>query len=99
MLEAFARRIGAEAVGTPLEFSGGRATGRLAGAVNTGNTKAKRLSERLGAGELLAAYGDTLADLPMLALAETPVAVRPDTRLKEEALGRGWRVLGDGSDG
>ena len=95
VVEAFARRIGAEAVGTPLEFSEGRATGRLIGAVNTGRAKAERLRERIGAGELHAAYGDTSADLLMLEMSENPVAVRPDPRLRHEALGRGWRVLGD----
>ena len=96
VVEAFARRIGAEAVGTPLEFSEGGATGRLIGAVNTGRAKAERLCERVGAGELHAAYGDTLADLPMLEMSESPVAVRPDPRLRDEALERGWRVLGNG---
>ena len=99
VVEAFARRIGAEAVGTPLGFSGGRATGRLVGDVNTGRAKAERLGERVGAGELHAAYGDTSADLDMLGMSENPVAVRPDPRLRQEALERGWRVLGDGEDG
>lgn len=99
VLEAFARKIGAEAVGTPLEFSGGEATGRLVGAVNTGKAKAERLRERVGAGELRAAYGDTWADLGMLDLSEAPVAVQPDPLLRKEALERGWRVLGDGDDG
>lgn len=99
VLEAFARKIGAEAVGTPLEFSRGEATGRLVGAVNTGKAKAERLRERVGAGELRAAYGDTWADLGMLELSEAPVAVQPDPRLRKEALERGCRVLGDGDDG
>ena len=99
VLEAFAERIGAEAVGTPLEFSGGKATGRLVGAVNTGEAKAGRLRARVGAGELRAAYGDTSADLPMLEMSQNPVAVRPDPRLGKEALGRGWRVIENGDDG
>lgn len=99
VLEAFAERIGALAVGTPLEFSGGKATGRLVGAVNSGATKARRLRARVGAGELRAAYGDTSADLPMLEMSQNPVAVRPDPRLGKEALGRGWRVIENGDDG
>ena len=101
VVEAFARRIGAEAVGTPLEFSEGRATGRLVGGVNTGVAKAERLRERVGAGELHAAYGDTSADLPMLGMSENPVAVCPDPGLREEAIKRRWRTLGsgDGDDG
>ena len=99
VVEAFARRIGAEAVGTLLEFSEGRATGRLIGGVNTGRAKAERLRERIGMSELHAAYGDTSADLLMLEMSENPAAVRPDPRLRKEALHRGWRVLGDGEDG
>lgn len=93
VLAAFARRLGAEAVGTPLEYSGGMATGRLMGAVNTGRAKAERLRERIGSGELYAAYGDTLADLFMLEMSENPVVVRPERRLRERASREGWRVL------
>jgi phosphoserine phosphatase len=93
ILEAFARRIGAEAVGTPLEYADGRATGRLIGAVNTGRAKAGRLAERVGGAEVYAAYGDTIADLPMLELSAAPVAVDPDPELRREARRRGWRVL------
>lgn len=93
VLEAFTRRIGAEAMGMPLEISGGRATGRIVGPMNTGYAKARRLRGRVGAQRLVTAYGDTLADLPMLKLSAEPVAVRPDPRLREEALKRGWRVL------
>jgi phosphoserine phosphatase len=93
VLEEFARRIGAEAVGTPLEYSGGVATGRLIGAVNTGRAKAERLAERVGGAGVYAAYGDTIADLPMLESSEAPVAVHPDPGLRRVARARGWRVL------
>ena len=99
VVEAFARRLGAEAVGTPLEFFGRRATGRLVGAVNTGEAKAKRLRERIGASELHAAYGDTSADLLMLEMSENPVVVCPDPRLRDEASRRRWRVIGTGDEG
>ena len=99
VVEAFARRIGAEAVGTPLEFSGGRATGGLVGGANTGVSKAERLRERVNVEELHAAYGDTLADVPMLVMSENPVAVCPDPGLREEAFRRGWRTLGTGDGG
>jgi HAD superfamily phosphoserine phosphatase-like hydrolase len=95
ILEAFASRIGAEAVGTPLEYSSGRTTGRLIGAVNTGEAKAERLAERVGAAGVVTAFGDTLADLRMLEMSEEPVAVAPDPRLREEAVKRGWRILED----
>ncbi len=89
VLEAFARRIGAEAVGTPLAPGGGG----VAGAVNTDRAKAARLRAFLGGATPAVAYGDTLADLPMLELSQTPVAVHPDIRLRRVALARGWRVL------
>ena len=98
VVEAFARRIGAEAVGTPLEFFEGRATGRLIGAVNTGRAKAERLRGHVGVGELHAAYGDTSADLLMLEMSKNPVAVCPDPKLRDQASRRRWRVLGDGDD-
>lgn len=96
VLEAFARRIGAEAVGTPLEYSDGKATGRLVGAVNTGRVKAERLSKWVGAVRVVEAYGDTLSDMHMLTMSEGPVVVDPDPKLRTEALKRGWRIFGDG---
>ena len=48
VLRLFAERVGAEAVGTPLEFSGDVFTGRLAGPVNTGARKIERLARLIG---------------------------------------------------
>ncbi len=62
VLDAFAQRLGARALGTPLAVSEGRLTGELCGAVNVGSTKAERLHDALGAERLYAAYGDTEAD-------------------------------------
>ena len=93
IVEAFARRIGAEAVGTPLEYSGDRATGRLRGAINTGTTKAGRLTEHVGTARVSIAYGDTIADAHMLRMSKNPVAVVPDDELRAEALENGWRIL------
>ncbi|MFN8540762.1 MAG: haloacid dehalogenase-like hydrolase [Thermomicrobiales bacterium] len=59
VLEVFARRIGAEAIGTPLEVREGRATGRLAGPVNNDAVKVASLRPVAGDGRLVAAYGDT----------------------------------------
>jgi len=94
VLEAFARRLApeVEALGTPLELSAGRATGRLAGPVNVGRTKAERVRTHLG-GDPDYAYGDTLADLPLLLLAANPIAVDPDPRLRREARRRGFEIL------
>jgi HAD superfamily hydrolase (TIGR01490 family) len=39
------------------------------------------------------AYGDSIADLPMLECVGRPVAVNPDARLRGVAARRGWTVL------
>ncbi len=38
-------------------------------------------------------YSDSASDLPLLLAVRHPVAVRPDARLRAEALARGWAVL------
>lgn len=91
---AFAVRIGAEAIATPVEFDAhGRATGRLSSPVSTGETKAARVRAWLGDDVLAAAYGDTEGDIPMLSLAAQPVAVYPDAALRAKALASGWRII------
>jgi len=93
--DAFARRIGAvAALGTPLEFVDGVATGQLAGATQSGEQKAAAVSRRAAGGEILAAFGDTAADIPLLTAARRAVAVAPDKQLREEAQRRGWEIVG-----
>jgi phosphoserine phosphatase len=92
--DAFAARIGADAIATELEVNtNGEATGRLIGSVSTGETKASRVRERLQGGTLIAAYGDTEGDIPMLSMAQQAVAVYPDATLRAKALASGWRIL------
>ncbi|MCS7002170.1 MAG: HAD-IB family phosphatase [Dehalococcoidia bacterium] len=94
VLDAFARRLGAVALGSPVAFDAAdRATGALAGPVNSFRQKAARLAEALDGDILAFAYGDTLADMPMLEMARTPVVVWPDTALARVAKQRGWRLL------
>ena len=38
-------------------------------------------------------YSDSINDLPLLEQAQIPVAVNPDTRLRQLATDRGWRIL------
>jgi HAD superfamily phosphoserine phosphatase-like hydrolase len=94
VLRAFAARMGAEAVGTPLRFEGDRFTGRLAGPVNTGRVKVERLARRIGTATVGRAYGDSIADLALLEAAASAVAVTPDRTLAAIAAERGWRVIG-----
>lgn len=93
--DAFARRIDAgHAIGTPLELRDGLATGRLAAPVGSGAQKAAAVVAQAGGGAVLAAFGDTAADIPLLELADRPVAVAPDARLLRIARERRWEVLG-----
>lgn len=92
--DAFARRVGADAaLGTPVEVRDGKLTGRLLRPTQTGDAKAAAVLEAAAGGEVLAAFGDTVADVPMLRLAARAVAVAPDAGLRREAAARGWEIL------
>lgn len=93
VLEAFAWRLEAEAVGTQLEVVSGRLSGRLSGPVNVGTHKAKTLRAFLGKAVLERAYGDTIPDAPMLHQAHVAVAVHPDAKLEKLARENDWRIL------
>jgi phosphoserine phosphatase len=92
--EAFAHRIDADVViATPLARRNGVASGGLEARIQSGNAKAAAVLAAAGGGEVLAAFGDTEADIPMLRLATRAVAVAPDRRLRREAAARGWEIL------
>ncbi len=91
--EAFASRIGAHGIGTPLAIVHGRV--RFAETIAAGERKAEKVLSRLGVENVEVAYGDTWADIPLLERAIRPVAVYPDATLKATALERGWEILGD----
>jgi phosphoserine phosphatase len=42
---------------------------------------------------IIAAYGDTLSDLPMLEMSENPIAIYPDAGLRKLAESRGWQMI------
>jgi phosphoserine phosphatase len=90
---AFARRIGAQAIGTPLEIVDGRL--RLASDLVSSRRKIEQVLSRLGVDRVDMAYGDTAQDVPLLEYANHPVAVYPDEALKATALERGWEILGE----
>lgn len=93
VLEAFAERCGARALGTRLEIVSGVATGRISGRVNAGREKSDRLVAAIRPERVSIAYGDSSSDIPMLELSAAPVAVHPDAGLRKLAALRGWRVL------
>jgi phosphoserine phosphatase len=92
---AFAKRLGATiALGTPFEVLDGAATGRLAAPTQSGEEKARAAQACAAGGRILAAFGDTAADIPLLKLAERAIAVAPDSALALEAARAGWERLG-----
>ena len=92
LIEPFARRIGAQTIGTSVEYKNGRV--RVAGELAAQEHKIEQVLSRLGVQRVDMAYGDTQQDVPMLEHADHPVAVYPDARLKAIALERGWEILG-----
>jgi HAD superfamily hydrolase (TIGR01490 family) len=84
------------ALGTRAEEQDGLFTGRLVGDLLHGEAKAaavRELAEREGLDlAQCAAYSDSINDIPMLSLVGRPVAVNPDSALRDEANRRGWEI-------
>ncbi|MCL2138172.1 MAG: HAD family phosphatase, partial [Treponema sp.] len=80
-----------------LEFSGGRATGRLMGNSLFGQKKKEAVQKWLEENKIhpseSCCYSDSYTDIPLLNLCGKPVAVNPDRFLKKEALQCGWEIL------
>jgi len=92
-VEAFARRFGARAIGTPVEFVDRRV--RLASDLVASKRKIEQVLNRLNVDRVDYAYGDTMMDVPLLEHAAHPVAVYPDAKLRLLAQERGWEILGE----
>jgi phosphoserine phosphatase len=93
LIEPFARRMGVEMIGTPVEY--GNSQVRVAGTLVAQERKIEQVLNRLGVSRVDVAYGDTFQDIPLLEHADHPVAVYPDEKLKTIALERGWEILGE----
>jgi len=89
----FARQIGAQVIGTPVEIADGRV--RVVGELVADDKKIEKVLGTLGVNRVDVAYGDTVLDIPLLEHADQPVAVYPDAKLKAVALERGWEIIGD----
>ena len=96
MIDPFAARLGAQTIGTPVEYRNGQV--RVAGELVAQERKIEQVLRRLGVERVDFAYGDTAQDIPLLEHAEHPVAVYPDKNLKAAAMARGWEILGGSSD-
>jgi phosphoserine phosphatase len=92
-IEPFARRIGAQVSGTPVEIKDGRL--RMVGELVSNEKKIEQVLSRLGVDKIDFAYGDTSLDVPLLEHADHPVAVYPDAKLKKVALEKNWEIIGD----
>ncbi len=92
IIEPFAKRIGAQTIGTPVEYTNGHV--RVAGSLVSQERKIEQVLRRLKVEHIDFAYGDTVQDVPLLEHADHPVAVYPDEKLKAVALARGWEILG-----
>jgi phosphoserine phosphatase len=93
IIQPFAKRIDAQAIGTPLEINNGRA--QMVGGLVADEKKIEQVLSRLGVERVDVAYGDTILDVPLLEHADHPVAVYPDAKLKQVALERKWEIIGD----
>lgn len=92
IIEPFAKRVGAQTIGTPVKYADGKV--RVAGELAAQERKSEQVLSRLGVSRVDFAYGDTAQDVPLLEHADHPVAVYPDEALKAVALARGWEILG-----
>jgi len=92
-IEPFARRIGAQVSGTPVEIKDGRL--RMVGELVSNEKKIEQVLSRLAVDKSDFAYGDTSLDVPLLEHADHPVAVYPDAKLKRVALEKNWEIIGD----
>ncbi len=91
-------KIGADGyLCSSLEVSDGIFTGRPAGRLCYGEEKLNRLNgyctEFNTDKSLSWYYSDSISDLPVLSAVGNPVCVNPDSRLRKEALRRGWKIL------
>ena len=91
IVEAFARKIDAKAIGTQLRYEDGKLQG-IELPVNSYQRKAEKVRATFPDARIVAAYGDTMSDLPMMEMSEQPVAVYPDAKLLQVAKEKRWRV-------
>ncbi|HEX6269527.1 MAG TPA: haloacid dehalogenase-like hydrolase, partial [Anaerolineales bacterium] len=72
IIEPFSNRIGAQTIGTPVEYKNGHV--RVAGDLVAQERKIEQVLSRLGVDRVDFAYGDTIQDVPLLEHAHHPVA-------------------------
>jgi len=100
LLNAIGSKIGADrCVGTALEFTNGRYTGRITKPFLLGREKAEKIkafiSQCWASTDLTLsyAYSDSIRDLPTLNLVGNPIVVYPDEQLELLAKQKGWDLI------
>jgi HAD superfamily hydrolase (TIGR01490 family) len=96
--EPIARRFGIEELlACEGELREGRYTGKPTGTLTYAAGKVVRLREWLAeTGETMEGscfYSDSHNDIPLLEVVDRPVAVDPDSRLRDYALARSWEII------
>jgi HAD superfamily hydrolase (TIGR01490 family) len=87
------------AIGTNLEVTGDKFSGKIIPPLPFGREKAKRIKALLKEKNLNInfkesfAYSDSIFDLPMLELVGNSIVVGPDKKLLEIAKNKGWPIL------
>jgi phosphoserine phosphatase len=92
LVEPFARRIGAQTIGSPVEYGNGQV--RVAGSLAAHDRKIEKVLDRLAVDRVDVALGDSYMDIPLLEHADHPIAVYPEEKLKAIAEERGWEIFG-----
>ena len=96
LLRRIASKVGIDtALGTKMHFQNGIIEATRPMDIKTGTDKVNRIREAFPDADLSAscAYADSLSDLDLLELVGEPIAVAPDSDLREIALQRNWRII------
>lgn len=85
-----------DAIGTVLEIEDNVLTGKIVEPFCYGEAKLERLNQEVGAlppGAEVYAYADSISDLPVLEMADYPIIVTPDRKLKNVAEEYKWPII------
>ena len=92
LVDQFADHIEADSIGSSLIYRENKLTGVVI-PINAYQQKADNILTRYQNEKIVAAYGDTISDLPMMELSENPIAVTSSRELRKIAEHRNWRII------
>jgi len=98
IIQPLERYLGiSESIVSDLEFSDGKATGRINGVSLFGGKKKNAVEQWVKDHNIdpndVSFYSDSYTDIPLLAYCGSAFAVNPDRFLKKEARKQGWQVM------